>query len=70
MKTFQGNIKFLNYLIYEIRKKFRKNVDNVKQNFMKIMNFKNIMRKNLENLRYLFSKKNTKIILKIEHYIL
>ncbi len=36
MKLFQGNTKFLNYLIYEITKKFRKNVDNFKLNFMGI----------------------------------
>ncbi len=35
MKTFQENIEFLNYLIYEIRMKFRKNFDNFKLNFIR-----------------------------------
>ncbi len=37
MKTFQGNIKFLNYLINEIRQKFWKNSDNFKLNFISLI---------------------------------
>ncbi len=37
MKTFPGNIEFLNYLVYEIRYKFRKNFDNIKLNFLRTM---------------------------------
>ncbi len=59
IKIFRADIEFLNYLIYEILLKFRKNFDKIELHFMRIMKgFKNIMRKNLGYL--VFSRKNAR----------
>ncbi len=59
MKTFQGNIEFLNDLIYEIWQKFWKNFDNVKLNFLRILKGlqKRDMKKFEKFVLFIFKKK-------------